>query len=237
MNKVSVIIPAHNEEKYIGKCLDSIKTAASRIDLPIEIVVSLNRCTDKTEYIAESYGAVTVVEDQKNIASIRNTAVKASSGDILITIDADSWMTSNMFQEVLRYLRSGRYIGGGVRIIPERISLGIIFSMLMVLPYLLKARISAGMFWLLKNDFEAIGGFDEDHISVEDYFFGMKLRSLGLHNGLKYGTIRKAHIITSCRKFDKFGDWYLFRNPKMVHQIFSGINRKAADRFYYDLER
>ncbi len=86
-----------------------------------------------------------------------------------------------MLQEVLRLLRTGKYIGGGVSIKPERILIGILFSLLMVLPYMLKARISAGMFWLLKKDLEAIGGFDEDHISVEDYFFGIKLRSFGLH--------------------------------------------------------
>jgi glycosyltransferase involved in cell wall biosynthesis len=237
MDKISVIIPAHNEEKYIGKCLDSIRAAESQIGMPVEIVVSLNRCTDKTEAIAKSFGAVTVVEDIKNIARIRNTAIENSSGDILVTIDSDSWMTSNMLQEVLRLLRTGKYIGGGVSIKPERISIGILFSLLMVLPYMLKARISAGMFWLLKKDLEAIGGFDEDHISVEDYFFGIKLRSFGLHNGLKYGTIRKAHIVTSCRKFDEFGDWYLFRNPKLVRQIFTGIDRKAADKFYYDVKR
>ena len=164
MDKISVIIPAHNEEQYIGKCLDSIRAAESQIGMPVEIVVSLNRCTDKTEAISKSFGAVTVVEDIKNIARIRNTAIENSSGDILVTIDSDSWMTSNMLQEVLRLLRTGKYIGGGVSIKPERISIGILFSLLMVLPYMLKARISAGMFWLLKKDLEAIGGFDEDKL-------------------------------------------------------------------------
>ena len=60
MKKVSVIIPAHNEEKYIAKCLDSIRIAESNMDIPVEIIVSLNRCTDNTEEIAKKYGAVTV---------------------------------------------------------------------------------------------------------------------------------------------------------------------------------
>jgi hypothetical protein len=93
------------------------------------------------------------------------------------------------------------------------------------------------MFWLLRKDFETIGGFDESHVSVEDYYFAMKLRYYGIQKGLKYGTIRKANIVTSCRKFDQFGDWYLLKNPKLVKQIFTGINRKAADKFYYDIER
>ncbi|MBW2563411.1 MAG: glycosyltransferase family 2 protein, partial [Deltaproteobacteria bacterium] len=118
MKKISVIIPAHNEEKYIAKCLDSISTAESNIDFSVEIIVALNRCTDNTEDIAKSYKAVTVKEDEKNIAKIRNTGVKVSTGDVLVTIDADSWMTPNMLQEVILNLQSGKYIGGGVRVKP-----------------------------------------------------------------------------------------------------------------------
>jgi len=237
MKKVSVIIPAHNEEKYISKCLDSIRTAESNIDIPVEIIVSLNRCTDNTKEISKNYRAVTVKEDEKNIAKIRNTGVKASTGDVLVTIDADSWMTPNMLQEVILKLQSGKYIGGGVRVKPERLSIGIFFSVLMIVPYMLKAQISAGMFWFYKRDFEAIGGFDESHVSVEDYYFALKLKAYGKQKRLKYGTIRREHIVTSCRKFDQFGDWYLFKNPKLVKEIFKATNQKAANKFYYDVKR
>jgi len=237
MKKISVIIPAHNEEKYIVKCLDSIRIAESNIDVPVEIIVSLNRCTDNTEKIAKKFKAVTVKEDEKNIAKIRNAAVKASTGDILVTIDADSWMSPYMLQEVILKMQSEKYIGGGVRVKPERMSIGIFFSVLMVAPYMLKARISAGMFWLSKRNFESIGGFDESHVSVEDYYFALKLKAYGKQKRLKYGTIRQEHIITSCRKFDQFGDWYLFKNPKLVKEIFTGTNQKAANDFYYDVDR
>ena len=237
MHRISVVIPAHNEEKYIGNCLASIASAAERVALPVEIVVALNRCTDNTAAIATQYNAITVEENEKNIAKIRNAAVSASTGDILVTIDADSWMTPNMLQDVVSKLRSGRYIGGGVKIKPERLSLGIVCSVLLVVPYMLKARISAGMFWLLRRDFDAIGGFDESHVSVEDYYFGIKLKAYGKQQKLKYGTIRSSCIITSCRKFDQFGDWYLFKNPKLVKDIFSATNRAAANKFYYDIER
>lgn len=55
----------------------------------------------------------------------------------------------------------------------------------------------------------------------------------------KFSVIIPAHneahyIVTSCRKFDRFGDWYLFKNPLLVKRIFSGQDRKAADHFYYD---
>ncbi len=237
MKKISVIIPAHNEEQYITKCLKSIRRAELVIDIPVEIVVALNRCTDRTEEIAKSFGAICVTEDERNIGKIRNTGVSVSTGDIIITIDSDSWMSANMLERVVKMLKDGRYIGGGVRIRLERFSIGIIFSLLMIAPYMLKNNVSAGMFWLFKRDFEGIGGFDERRISTEDIHFARRLKLCGKNKGLKYGTIRKAHIITSCRKFDQFGDWYLFKNPKIVKDIFSGDNQKAADDFYYKTGR
>jgi glycosyltransferase involved in cell wall biosynthesis len=237
MHTISIIIPAHNEEKYLPKCLDSILVAAARMQCPTEIIVSLNRCTDQTEDIAKCFGAVTVHEDEKNIARVRNAGARIATGNVVVTIDADSWMTPNMLQEVIRHLETGHYIGGGVSIRPERFSTGILFSLMMVVPYLLKARISAGMFWLYKSDFDAIGGFDEGLVSAEDYRFALKLKDYGRRKGLQYGTIKKAHIVTSCRKFDQWGDWYLFKNPKLVKEIFKGHNRPAADKFYYHAKR
>jgi glycosyltransferase involved in cell wall biosynthesis len=76
-----------------------------------------------------------VVENEKNIAKIRNAAIRASSGDVIVTIDADSWMTINMLQEVEKYIQAGKYIGGGVRIKPERMSIDILFSLIMIAPY------------------------------------------------------------------------------------------------------
>jgi hypothetical protein len=237
MEKISVVIPAHNEEKYIENCLASIRTAAEQIDIPVAMIVSLNRCSDKTADIAKSHGATTVEENEKNIAKIRNAGAQAATGDVIITIDADSWMSPNMLHEVVKHLKTGNYIGGGVRIKPERLSIGIIFSLMMVIPYLIKSRISAGMFWMFKEDFTAIGGFDENRFSAEDVDFARRLKSYGASKNLKYGTIKNAYITTSCRKFDQFGDWYLFKHPGLVRAVFKGDNQTAADGFYYDADR
>lgn len=43
--RISVVIPAHNEEKYIGKCLESIIEASKLLKDQVEIIVVLNRCT------------------------------------------------------------------------------------------------------------------------------------------------------------------------------------------------
>lgn len=63
--KFSIIIPAHNEENYIGGCLESIAKAAQPYKDQVEVIVVLNRCTDKTKEIAQFYNCVTLENTDK----------------------------------------------------------------------------------------------------------------------------------------------------------------------------
>ena len=236
--KISVIVPAHNEQDYIGACLESIKLAKKDSQLYIEVIVCLNRCTDRTEEIAKKFGAIIVREDAKNLAKIRNAGVRAASGDVVVTIDADSRMSPNMLTEIEKLLNTSKYIGGGTRIKPERLSLGILVSSLVILFYALRFGLkSAGLFWCFRKDFETIGGFNESLVTLEDLDFANRLASFGKTKNLKYGTAWCSHIITSCRKFDKFGDWYFAKNPSVVRNLFSGKDHAVANQFYYDVKR
>lgn len=240
--RISVAIPAHNEEKFIGKCLDSVVRAAERVKPDsVEIVVVANRCTDGTAEVARRYGARVLANDEKCIAAVRNTGVRAARGEIVVTIDADSVMSDGSLREAVRMLESGKFIGGGSRIKFERMSVGIFFSAVYVaanlIPVMLrnKAALSGGMFWFYRRDFEEIGGFDESLVSMEDMDFAVRLNRLGVARGLKYGTLKRSHIVTSSRKFDEFGDWHLIRDRKLTKRIFTGRDREAADKFYYDV--
>lgn len=234
---LSIAIPAHNEEKYIGRCIESIFFSAQLARETVEVVVALNRCTDQTRTITESLGARCVINDTKCIASVRNTAVRGTSAAAIATLDADSWMAPKTISTVLKFVYDPSYIGGGSMVRFERVSLGIFFSLLASAPYLAKHRVSAGMFWFLRETFEEVGGFDDSLVSVEDLDFALRLKAYGKARGKRYGTIWHHGITTSCRKFDKFGDWYLFRNPRLVKEIFKGTNRNVTNRFYYDVER
>ena len=236
--KFSILIPAHNEELLIGKCFQSVEDAKRQISHPVEIIVCLNRCTDRTEEICKEFGALVVHEDDKNLSKIRNCAAKSATGDVIVTIDADSQMSVNTLKEIETKLLSGKYIGGGTRIKPERVSLGIIMSSLVILPHaLLQGVGSAGLFWCYRKDFQAIGGFNESLLTVEDLDFAKRLKQFGKTKGQRYGTLWGSFIITSCRKFDRFGDWYFFKNPAVVKALFRGTSRELADRFYYEFKR
>lgn len=233
---ISIITPAHNEEAHLGKCATSAKRAAEFAAVEFEHVVVLNRCTDKTETIAVNHGCRTLHDDTRNLSHLRNRGAAAAHGNVLVTIDADSWMSANMLSEVIRLLKSDRYIGGGVLMYPERWSLGIVCSLMVVAPYVIRHRVSAGMFWCYKRDFDVIGGFDESLNCIEDLDFGRRLKSYGRAVGKTYGTVCKAHLMTSCRKFDQFGDWYFVRNPRFVVDLFDR-KQEAADAFYYDARK
>ena len=138
-------------------------------------------------------------------------------------------------------LECGKYIGGGTRVKFSRMSVGIFFSAMYVawnlIPIMLrnKAALSGGMFWFRRRDFDAVGGFDESLVSLEDMDFAMRLNKLGVSVGKRYGTLKKSCIVTSSRKFDTFGDWYLIRDRRLTKRIFTGRDREAADKFYYDV--
>ncbi|RBL65091.1 hypothetical protein C3E98_044950 [Pseudomonas sp. MWU13-2625] len=69
--KISIVIHAHNEEKYTNRCLSSINDQAIPKNLEVEIIVILNRCTDKTKEIAQTYGATILSNNSKNISAIK----------------------------------------------------------------------------------------------------------------------------------------------------------------------
>ena len=234
---LSVGIPAHNEAKYIGRAIESVLTSAQRSGHTAEVCVALNRCTDATQAIAESLGARCVEEPRKCIAAVRNAAVRAGRSPVVVTLDADSWMRPGTVAAVLRKVHDPRWVGGGAWMTPERWSLGIVATGFVVARHVPDFRISAGMFWCQREVFDTLGGFDESLVSVEDLHFAYRMKALGLQRGQRYGTVWRDGIITSCRKFDTFGDWYLVRHPDLVRRIFEGHDQAATNLYYYDVDR
>lgn len=88
IQRISIIIPAYNEERYLARCLDSV---ALQAELPFEVLVVDNNSTDRTAEIAGRYPFVTVVrETQQGRVYARNAGFESARGDILARIDADA---------------------------------------------------------------------------------------------------------------------------------------------------
>ena len=207
---VSVVIPAHNEEKYVVRCIENVRRAASRVRCGVEIIVVCNRCTDRTAELAAANGAVVVTDGSRCIASVRNTGIKAARGKVIITIDCDNRMTDGTIREVLGRLNSGKYIGGGAPIRFERYSLLLFANDLLCRLGFRITGLYCGIFWAEKSTFDAVGGFAAKR-AAEDIATAKILRRYGKKEGKKYGCLKKNHLINSTRKYDDLGDGLYFR--------------------------
>lgn len=235
----SVIIPAHNEEKYIRRCIRSIRKAASAFQENVEIVVVCNRCTDRTGKIAKKLGARVLTNEDRCIARVRNAGISEAKGEIIVTIDADNRMTGGTLQEIYELLQSGRYIGGGAPIRFERYSFPLWCNDMMCRLSFAVTGLYSGMFWAKKDTFDAIGGF-ADKKAMEDVATAKLLKEYGKKQGKKYTTLKKNVLINSTRKYDEMGDWLYFKliiknAGTLIRAAFgdtSGVDKLLNELFY-----
>ena len=183
---VSVVVPAHNEEKYVKRCIDSIKRAAKVFRGNVEIIIVCNRCDDRTAEIAKENGAVVIENEDKCIALVRNAGIKVAKGKVIMTMDCDNRMTPGTIAEAYKLLRSGRYIGGGAPIRFERYSLPLWFNDILCRIGFGITGLHCGIFWAKKSTFEEIGGF-VDKRAMEDVATAKLLKKYGKLQGKMYG--------------------------------------------------
>ena len=99
--KLSFVVPAYNEELYLGKCLDSMVREIAATNHDAEIVVVNNASTDNTRAIAASYPSVVVVDEpRKGIVKARDAGYRAAKGDLIANIDADNMLPTGWLDKV-----------------------------------------------------------------------------------------------------------------------------------------
>ncbi|MFA7208833.1 MAG: glycosyltransferase family 2 protein [Parcubacteria group bacterium] len=99
--KLSIIIPAYNEENYIGECLESIQSEMEGKTYAVETIVVDNASTDKTAETARAFPGVKVVyEPAKGLTSARRAGYLASVGDLVANIDADTKLPAGWIDKV-----------------------------------------------------------------------------------------------------------------------------------------
>ena len=114
--KISIIVPAYNEERLIGQTLEHTQKARAafpRVGWDSELIVCDNNSTDRTADLAREAGAVVVFEPINQIGRARNSGAAAASGDWLVFVDADSQPSMALFQEVIDQIQIGRCLAGG----------------------------------------------------------------------------------------------------------------------------
>ena len=114
--RVSVVLPAFNEEKLLPAALAAVKAAASAFTArgwEWECVVCDNNSTDGTSAVACAAGATVVFEPVNQIGRARDAGARVATGEWLVFIDADSTPSAELFASIATRIAEGRALGGG----------------------------------------------------------------------------------------------------------------------------
>jgi len=100
----SIIIPAHNEEKYITRCLKSISALRIPISGFLEVIVVNNASTDHTVAVARAAlsGAKIIDEPRKGLTRAYNRGAREACGEILVFIDADVVLPEDHLEKIAK---------------------------------------------------------------------------------------------------------------------------------------
>lgn len=234
--RVSFLIPAHNEEGFIGRAVGSVRESAQACGMAdCEIVVCNNASTDATASVATAAGARVVHETHRQIARARNEAAAASSGDWLVWLDADAILTEAVLRATLSALGSGKICGGGARVQLEGAALDWV-ACRTVDSWNWIARtfgLAAGSyFFALREGWAETGGFNERVYAGEELGFARALKRWGRRRGQRFHMLDHA-VPSSARKVGRFTTWQLARQMALI--AWPG-SRRRRDRcaFWYE---
>ena len=238
--KFSVIIPAYNEERYLPRLLNSIEVARANFAGgrdQVEVIVADNDSTDGTAKVAAAHGARVVHVAKRRIGAARNGAARIAQGEIFCFIDADSAIHPQTFNAIDEGMKSNHYVWGvtGARL--ERKSLALLITNYMFMPMVWITGLDIGLSFCRREDFEAVGGYDEDRLYSEDVLFPLALRRLGRTRGQGFTHLSRVKALSCTRKFDQFGDWHYFWMLGHVVKSLMTSNwhdEKLAERYWYN---
>jgi glycosyltransferase involved in cell wall biosynthesis len=192
---VSFIVPAHNEDPLLAATLMAIHAAAKACAIEYEIVVSDDASTDDTAHVATQSGARVVSVQHRQIAATRNSGARASLGDTLVFVDADTLIDERVLRAALGALAGGAVGGGAAVSFDGEIPFYARLLTPLMTAVMRSLRLAAGCFvFCTRSAFDAAGGFDERLFGAEELALSIALKKLG-----RFVILREA-VLTSGRK-------------------------------------
>ena len=202
--RISVVVPAFNEERLLPATLAGVREATVAFDergWTTELIVCDNNSTDRTAEIARSAGATVVFEPVNQIARARNAGAVRGSGDWLVFVDADSQPSRELFADAAAAIAEGRCIAGGctVRLATRRLAVRFFVALWNAI-----SRIcgwAAGSFMFCEAEaFRQIGGFSQEIYAAEEIDLFRRLKRLAREGGRTIVILHRHPLATSDRK-------------------------------------
>lgn len=233
--KITVIIPAFNEENYLPATLETIRKALQGIEFPSEIITVDNESTDNTAQIAADFGAKVISETIHNIAKVRNTGAKNAEGDILIFIDADTRVALTLFVKISGAMRDEKCFGGAVAVEYDEFQRKWMKYYMFAWKFWEKffnMRQGAAQF-CRKAVFEKLNGYDESIFVGEDIEFYWRLTKFAKQNGGHLFFVQQPKVKTSARRLDKISFWktFVIMNPIYIRLLW---RKKSFWKAWYE---
>lgn len=201
--RVSVVITTKNEEKYIERCLKSIKAQTYE---NLEIIVSDACSSDRTVEIAKKYADKVLIK-RTNIPEGRNLGAKHAEGEILVFIDADTILSARWIERAVDELRKGCVMCTGKLRSQEKSFKPRFVSLLWgdILPMLSRVFLhplhpNAAGFAISRRTFWEVNGYEEKLPVLEDVDFCLKIDRKG-----KIAWNPRIFAFTSMRRFKRKG--------------------------------
>ena len=240
--KISVIVPAFNEEKLIARSLQAIKAATaafSALGWESEIIVCDNNSTDRTADLVRTADATVVFEPVNQISRARNRGASAATGDWLVFVDADSFPSHELFADLGRVIEGGRCLGGGAVVKMDQANgWGTVFTGAWNLLSRVK-RWAAGSFVFCETaTFRHLGGFSQELYAAEEIEFSERLKRVAGSRGRQVVILHRNPLLTSARKVQLYS---LREHLRLVLRTLlhrgANLKERSACTLWYDGRR
>jgi glycosyltransferase involved in cell wall biosynthesis len=241
VRRISIVVPAFNEEKLLPETLRAIREAAAAFTAAgweWELIVCDNNSTDRTAELARAAGARVVFEPVNQIGRARNTGAAAAGGDWLVFVDADSLPSRELFAELTRTIADDRTLAGGAPVRMDRFYWRMWFFGGVWNTISRWLRWAAGSFLFCEAAaFRAVGGFSGELFASEEIDLSKRLKQHARERGRRL-TILRTPILTSARKLELYqrGEilWFCLR---AVFRPFATVKARESCNIWYDGRR
>jgi glycosyltransferase involved in cell wall biosynthesis len=195
---VSVIIPAHNEERYLGPTLDAL---CEQDYGRFEVLVVANGCSDATLQIARGRCHRLLVLAQKNLGLARNLGARMARGELLVFLDADTLLEPKGLRDIARQFAQ-RDAAGTVKGRPDnpRLAYRLLYGLKNGLHRWNLHPGSSGVILCWREQFLLCGGFDEGLEVRENSELLRRLKRFG-----QYRYLGDITATTSMRRYEQRG--------------------------------
>lgn len=240
--KISIVIPAFNEERLLGASLAEIKTAAQAFThrgWEVELIVCDNNSTDRTPEIARAAGAIVVFEPVNQIGRARNCGALAASGAWLVFVDADSHPSAGLFADVAEQILSGHCLAGGATIrIDTRDRTARTITWAWNCASRMRKLLAGSFIFCDAVVFRKVGGFSDKLFAAEELELTQRLRKHAKATGKRIVILHRHPLLTSARKMHLYTRREHLRFlRKIVFSKGRALTDRDAAHLWYDGRR